>query len=80
MQTKRQIMSSFKKGFLDEVRKELQRYGNIVKDHSWSEPDGYYVGCHRVQYITHHSIPWKLHLWNGEVKSIGWGIEANLPE
>lgn len=71
---KRQIVSAYNKGQLDEVAKQLRKYGTINRDKSWDEESGYYAGAHRVMHIIHHGHEWRLTLWNGEVKELGYTI------
>lgn len=68
--SKRQIVSVFNKGLLDEVSKELKKYGTITKDKSFEMLDGRYAGFHRVTEICHHSINWTVRMYNGDVVSV----------
>lgn len=65
---KRQLMAAFNKGFLDEVAKDLLRYGNIQQDWEWEDDQG----LHREQEIKRHDLLWTVHKKNGEVVGLGW--------
>lgn len=73
--TKRQLIAQFNKGYLDEVAKELLRYGTIVRDVEWETPDGYYKGHSRVQHIIHKGYAWELHKLNGEILRLGYSAQ-----
>lgn len=68
---KREIQKAFKNGWLDDVKKQCVRYGNIVSVKDWEISDiERYNGAWRLYEIEHHSIQWKIKMHNGEVKSI----------
>lgn len=71
MLTKPQIKKAYKEGWLDNVAKELVRYGTITKDHSFEIDSGYHAGSHRQTNFLHHGIEWQVEKHNGEIKSIG---------
>ena len=68
--TKTQLLKAFKNGQLDEVAKQLRRYGKIVHDTSYEIESGHYKGSHRDLNINHHGFTWDLNLHNGEVKYV----------
>ena len=70
MMNKAQIKKAYKDGWLDEVAKELVRYGTITNDHSYEIESGYHAGSHRQTEITHLGIGWIVEKHNGEVKSL----------
>jgi hypothetical protein len=72
--SKRQIVSAYNKGFLEDVAKQLRAYASITDDKEWEEDSGYHAGCHRVQHFQHHGYAWELHLHNGEVKALGYTL------
>ena len=71
---KRQLITYYNKGYLDEVAKQLRRYGEILEYKDFTIEDGYHAGAHRIMRIKHHSIMWDLNLHNGEVKSLGYTL------
>ena len=73
--TKRQLIAQFNKGYLDEVAKELLRYGTITKDKEWETPEGYYKGHSRVRHILHHGYAWELHMLNGEIERMSYTVQ-----
>lgn len=72
--TKTQLLKAFKNGQLDEVSKQLRRYGKIVNDSSYEIESGYYIGSHRDTTIVHHGFVWELNLHNGEVKYVEYKL------
>ena len=72
---KRQIISAYNKGYIDSVAKQLRTYGQIVADKAWDEASGYYAGAHRVMKINHHGHAWRLAMWNGEVRELGYSMD-----
>lgn len=72
---KRQIISAYNKGYLDDVAKQLRTYGKITFDKSWNEDSGYYAGSHRVYHIDHHGYVWRLAMHNGEIRKVGYIVE-----
>ena len=72
--TKTQLLKAFKNGQLDEVAKQLRRYGKIVNDSSYEIESGYYMGSHRDTTIVHHDFVWELNLHNGEVKYVEYKL------
>lgn len=68
--SKRQIVAAFNKGLLDDVSKQLKKYGMITKDKSFEMLDGRYAGFHRVTDFNHHSIKWTVRMCNGDVVSV----------
>ena len=72
MLTKAQLLKAYNKGSLDEVVKELRRYGYISADKSFDIDEGYHKGAHRVCHIEYKGMEWKFSLHNGEVKSVGY--------
>lgn len=71
MLTKAQLLKAYNKGSLDEVVKELRRYGYISADKSFEIDAGYHQGSHRVCHVEYKGIDWKFSMHNGEVKSVG---------
>ena len=71
MFTKAQIKKAYHDGWLDDVAKDLLRYGTIIKDHSFSIDSGYHAGEHREYQIEHHGIAWSIEKHNGEVVTVG---------
>jgi len=71
MMTKAQIKKAYIDGWLDEIAKELTRYGTIIKDYSFEIESGYHAGSHRVLEIEHYGIAWIIEKHNGEVKTLG---------
>lgn len=72
--TKTQLLKAFKNGQLDEVAKQLRRYGKIVNDSSYEIESGHYKGSHRDLNIIHHGFTWELNLHNGEVKYVEYNL------
>lgn len=70
--TKKQLISAYNKGHLDDVAKQLRMYGTIFDDKSFEIESGYHVGHHRIMKIKHHDIEWNIELHNGEVKLVGY--------
>lgn len=68
--SKAKILSSFKKGEIDIVAKQLKMYGTITKDISFDVDSGRYAGSHRKTWINHHSIEWEVKMHNGNVISV----------
>lgn len=71
MLTKTQIKKAYKDGWMDEVAKELVRYGTITNDHSFDINSGYHAGSHRQTDFIHHGIQWRVEKHNGEVVTLG---------
>lgn len=71
MMTKRQILQSFDKGCLDEVAKEVQRYGANLTHHDWVCIDG---TPKRKSKAQHHGLTWTIERHTGEVIRLGWEI------
>lgn len=71
MLSKTELIRAYNKGQLEEVTKECLRYGDIKRDVQWDTPDGYHKGAHRVRDIRWLGIDWNIHMWNGEVRSVG---------
>ena len=69
---KKQLISAYNKGNLDDVAKQLRMYGTIFDDKSFEIESGYHVGHHRMMKIKHHDIEWNIALHNSEVKSVGY--------
>lgn len=68
---KREIQKAFKNGWLDDVKNQCVRYGNIVSVRDWEINDiERYNGAWRMYQIEHHGIQWEIEMHNGEVKSI----------
>ena len=65
---KRQLMTAFDNGLLDEVAKELLRYGNIQQDWEWEDDQG----LHREQEIKMYNSLWTVHKKNGDVVELSW--------
>lgn len=72
--TKVQIIRAYNKGLLDDVAKQLRRYGKITVDKSFEIESGYHVGHHRVMHFEHHGFEWEVHFHNGEVKHLGYTL------
>ena len=70
MMTKAQIKKAYKDGWLEEVAKDLVRYGTITKDHSFEIDSGYHAGSHRQTDFLHLGINWRVEKHNGEVISV----------
>ena len=73
--TKRQLIAAFNKGMLDDVAKELLRYGTIIRDVEWETPDGHYKGHSRVYHITHKGYAWEVHKLNGEIERMSYTVQ-----
>ena len=66
--SKKQLITAFNNGHLEDVVKQLVRYGKIITDHSWSDDSSsHYAGEYRCMEINHHSLTWKFTKRNGEV-------------
>ncbi len=75
MMTKRQLVKAYNNGQLEEVYKEVRRYGVIVKDVEWSIADGgRYDGAWRHMWINHHGLGWSFELHNGELFAAGYNL------
>ncbi len=70
--TKRQLIAAYNRGWLEEVAKEVRRYGKITKDGEFEIEEGFHKGCHRVMLIKHKALEWEIHYHNGEVKTLGY--------
>ena len=68
--SKRQIVAAFNKGLLEDVAKQLKKYGTISKDKSFEVLNGRYAGFHRVTGINHHDINWTVSMYNGDTISV----------
>lgn len=68
---KREIQKAFKNGWLDEVKNQCVRYGDVISVDEWGITDiERYNGAWRLYNIVHHGIHWEIEMHNGEVKSI----------
>jgi hypothetical protein len=70
--SKKQLLVAYTKGSLEEVAKQVQMYGEIIGDHSWSEAEGIYKGENRVLEVQHHQLIWTVEKLNGEVIAIAF--------
>jgi hypothetical protein len=72
--TKAQLKKAYAVGSLEEVAKELQRYGTIQGDKSYSVESGFHAGEHRKLEISYYGLIWNIEKHNGQVARLGWKI------
>ena len=70
MMNKRQLMKAFDAGHLDEVAKEVQRYGQGLTHKDWLCIDG---TPKRKSAAQLHGLTWTVERHTGEVIRVGWG-------
>lgn len=68
--SKKELLIAYTKGSLEEVAKQVIRYGVITDDQSWSEIHGPYRGENRVLEVRHHQLIWTIEKLNGKVIAI----------
>lgn len=71
---KREIIKAYDKGYLDEVKQQLVRYGTIKNVKDWQVEEGYYKGANRRYHIEHHGLEWEIEMLNGEVRTVGYKL------
>ncbi len=67
---KKQIITAFEAGLLDDVKEQLCTYGKIITVTDWEESGGFF----RKYTIAHHAILWDVNMKNGEV----FGVRHNF--
>lgn len=68
---KREIVKAYDRGYLEEVKTQLLRYGTIHNVKDWEITDiPRYNGAHRRYQIAHHGMQWQIEMHNGNVTSV----------
>jgi hypothetical protein len=72
MITKKELLKNLDNGYMEDVAKEINRYGEMTHDNSWEETEGYYAGHNRVSCYKYYGMNFTIEKLNGEVRSIGY--------
>jgi len=73
MLTNKQVKSNVtKRGMLDDMYKEIRKYGIITYDFSEDVDSGHYAGANRHLHILYRGIEYNIEMLNGEVRVFEW--------
>ena len=70
--TDKELQRGYKAGYIDEIAKQLRRYGEITYRYDHDVEEGYYKGANTHLKITHFNREWDIEMLNGEVRSLGF--------